>query len=252
MSGSLDFYGIDGVMDEMQNILRDKQVYTNRVANLPNFIILLDEGDGQTYITEVITDILVNNKLRDFNGLDEYLEYKPDGALPYIKWMFSDIEDNAIYGNEYKGVVSIDVSRLVNYQNEYQMEYFMTHLKIVVKSATVILYCDTNLEKKGERMIATLRKTLAKSDVISVDKKSSHDYARIIAQNIIDRGIDIQDKEGVVKILECTVARDINSVREAIDWSEKLAFGADYSIKPPLLTIKAAQKFGNTNCKEVR
>lgn len=249
MSGSLDFYGVDGVMDEMKNILRDKLVYTNRVASLPNFIILLDGGDGQTYITEVITDMLVSNKLRDFNGLDEYVEYKPEGALTYIKWMFSDIEDNAIYGNEYKGVVSIDVSRLVNYQNEYQVEYFLTHLKRVAKHATLILFCDTTLGKKGERLISTLRKTLAKVDVISVEKKSSHDYACIIAQNIIDRGIDIQDKESTVKILENTVARDINSVREAIACSEKLAFGADYSVKPPLLTIKATQKFGNN--KEV-
>ena len=236
MSGSLDFYGVDGVMDEMKNILRDKLVYTNRVASLPNFI-LLDGGDGQTYITEVITDMLVSNKLRDFNGLDEYVEYKPEGALPYIKWMFSDIEDNAIYGNEYKGVVSIDVSRLVNYQNEYQVEYFLTHLKRVAKHATLILFCDTTLGEKGERLISTLRKTLAKVDVISVEKKSSRDYACIIAQNIIDRGI------------ENTVARDINSVREAIACSEKLAFGADYSVKPPLLTIKATQKFGNN--KEV-
>lgn len=93
--------------------------------------------------------MLVSNKLRDFNGLDEYVEYKPEGALSYIKWMFSDIEDNAIYGNEYKGVVSIDVSRLVNYQNEYQVEYFLTHLKRVAKHATLILFCDTTLGKRG-------------------------------------------------------------------------------------------------------
>ncbi len=38
MSGSLDFYGVDGVMDEMKNILRDKLVYT---TGSPVFLTLL-------------------------------------------------------------------------------------------------------------------------------------------------------------------------------------------------------------------
>ena len=44
-----------------------------------------------------IFKILAEYKLREFHGLDEYLEYKPDGSKASIDWMFSDIEDNAIY-----------------------------------------------------------------------------------------------------------------------------------------------------------
>jgi len=59
MSGSLDFYGVDGVMDEMKNILRDKLFHTKIGVklcsmagggvsrNLWNFFRTAPAGTGQ-------------------------------------------------------------------------------------------------------------------------------------------------------------------------------------------------------------
>lgn len=198
----------------------DKKEYVTMVTTYPSKVThksFFTDDDGDLILPDVLS--VGNYRIEEVSA--------PQG---YILNKFKTIE-----GKELESVIQ-ERWRLVTNENG-------------IKDATLILFCDTTLGKKGERLISTLRKTLAKVDVISVEKKSSRDYACIIAQNIIDRGIDIQDKESTVKILENTVARDINSVREAIACSEKLAFGADYSVKPPLLTIKATQKFGNN--KEV-
>ena len=76
----------------LSDIVRDQEAYRRGRASIPNMIIMMNPGNGQTYTTEAITDILAEYKLREFHGLDEYLEYKPDGSKASIDWMFSALD----------------------------------------------------------------------------------------------------------------------------------------------------------------
>lgn len=243
-----DLTGIKSVEKAMQNLLENKEVYMSRTASLPNFIITY-EGYGQTYITEVITDTFSDNNLRDFKAIDEHLEYIVDGSLSYIKWMFSDINDNSVYDNVYKGVVSVDVSKLVNYQNEYQMEYFENNLKKIAKGATIIVFCNTKTGKNGDRLVARMKEVLEKFIEISFDKMSPFDYANLITQDLLNRGVDIQDKDSVIEVLNNTVAKNICSVKAAIDIVDRLVFCVDYTNNPPILTLNGVKSFRD-KCKE--
>lgn len=243
--------GMDDVKSMLSDIVRDGDAYKRGKACIPNMIIMMDPGNGQTHTTEVITDILSECGLREFHGLDEYLEYKPDGSKASIDWMFSDIEDNAIYDNGYKGVVSVDVSQLASVLNQYQMRCFEENIRRVSENATVILYCSTKLGVKGEKVVNRLKEALDNVKVISPYLFTHKDYAKMIVQNILDRGIEVKDEEKIIKVLgEVVSDKDVRCAKDAIRLAEQLVFYADYTMAIPILSFGKTEDFKSEFCKE--
>lgn len=248
----ISLIGMYDVKRELEELIKYKDVYQKANVNIPHFIIMLDSGNGQTCITEAITDILANYALREFHGIDEYLEYKPDGTLTNIKWMFADMDDNAIYDNGYKGVVAIDITKMARVQNEYQMKYFEEQLAKVAETATIILFCATTLGKKGETLVRRLSNVLEKVRIIECEKYTSRDLAEIIVQNVVARGIVVTDEEKVLKVLEEIMLRnEVKVVKDAIAMVEKLVFYADYSNTIPVLDFRKTKSFKKIICEEV-
>ena len=245
--------GMDGVKALLLDIVRNQEAYRRGKASIPNMIIMMNPRNGQTYTTEAITDVLAEYKLREFHGLDEYLEYKPDGSKASVDWMFSDIEDNAIYDNRYKGVVSVDVSKLVNVLNQYQMKCFEENIRRVAECATVIIYCATDLGVKGEKLVNRLRKVLDKVKVIDCYDFTSRDYAEMIVQNVLDRGIEVKDEEKIIKVLgEVVSNKEVSRAQDAIHLAEQLVFYADYSKNIPVLSFGKTKAFKSEFCKEAQ
>lgn len=253
----MNLIGMEQVKQELSELVRLENVYRKGKARLPNFLIMLDPGDGQTYTTEAITDVLAEHRLREFHGLDEYLEYRTDGTLLNLKWIFSNIEDNAIYDNEYKGVISMDVSKMANVQNEYQMKYLEEQLARVSRAATVILYCAADLGKKGESLVRRLCAAVENVKVIEHVGYSSRELAEMTVRNIQKRGIEVCDKDRTVKVLSGIVEhREVKTAKEAIALAEELVFYADYSKPVPVLELGKTRDFVRSSryghsCKEV-
>lgn len=193
------------------------------------------------------------DKLRKFHSLDEYLEYKTDGTLPNVKWIFSDIDNNAIYDNDYKGVISIDIAGMVSVQNEYQMKYFEEHLAEVAEIATIVIYCPTLLGKKGEILIIHLCKVIGNANLIDYVEYTSGDFSEMIVQNIVERGIKVLDRDKMIKVLSDIVThKEIKRVKDAVMLAEKFVFYADYSNDVPTLDFGKAKDFKNNYCKEMK
>lgn len=248
---NIRFIGMNEIKKEMLNLIKYEDVYKKSNAKIPHFAIMLDSGNGQTYITEVVTDVLVNHELREFHGIDEYLEYKTDGTLSNLKLMFSDIDDNAIYDNAYKGVVAIDVSKIAGVQNEYQMKYLEEQLKKVSETATIVLYYATTLGKRGETLIRRLCDVIGNVRIIKHEEYTAHELAEMVVQNILERGIVVSDEDKVVKVLSEVVAQsEIKSAKAAVMMAEKLVFYADYSKPIPVLNFGEEKDFKNNFCKE--
>lgn len=243
--------GMHGIKKEIAKILACEKVYQKTNARIPHFIIMLDAGNGQTYVTEAITDVLVDHALRDFHGIDEYLEYKTDGTLANIKWIFSDIDDNAIYDNEYKGVVAMDISKMAGVQNEYQMKYFEEKLVKVAETATIILYCATTLGRRGETLIRRVSNSMKDVRMIEPEAYTAYDLAEMILQNILERGILVADEEKMVKLLEEFVQQSgIKTAKNAVAIAERLVFYADYSKAVPVLSLGETGNFKKNFCME--
>lgn len=244
--------GMESIKAEMEKLIKNINAYKKGGARIPNYIINLDAGNGQTLATEIITDILVDNKLREFHGLDEYLEYKPDGSMADIKLMFADIEDNAVYDNGYKGVVSIDVTKLVNVQNGYEMKYFEEHIKKVSETATIIIYCSSILGIKGTKLKERISNIIGNVREINVSEYTSENFANMVIQNITERGISISEANKVVKVLSEVISKnEVKSAKEAVELAEKLVFYADYSGLKPILNFGKANDFKKNYSKEI-
>lgn len=243
--------GMNAVKSILSEIVKKGDAYKRGKACIPSLIIMMNPGNGQTYITEAITDILSEFELREFHGLDEYLEYKPDGSKESIDWMFSDIEDNAIYDNEYKGVVSVDISQLTGVINQYQVRYFEENIRRVSENATVILYCSTKLGVKGDKLVNRLKEALNNVKVIEPYMFTPKDYAEMIVQNILERGIEVKDEEKIIKVLgEAVSEKDVKCAKDAIRLAEQLVFYADYTMAVPKLSFEKTEDFKSEFCKE--
>lgn len=243
--------GMTDVKTEMNTLLANASAYIKGGAQIPNFFISMESGNGQTFTTETITDLLVSNKLREFHGLDEFLEYKTDGTLPNIKWIFADIEDNAVYDTGYKGVVAIDVTKLAGNQNGYEMKYFEEHLESVSENATIILFCSKSAGLKGEKIKDRLCKLIGNVKVIEEYQYTSNDYAEMVVQNIEDRGIEVSNVDKVVKVLSEVISdKEVCNAKSAVALAEQLVFYADYSRIIPVLDFGEAKKFKNSFLKE--
>ena len=247
--------GMTDVKMKMNKLVEEDADACKRArGRVPDFFITMDAGNGQTFVTEAITDVLASHRLREFHGLDEFLEYRTDGTLSNIKWIFADIDDNAVYDIGYKGVVAIDVTKLANNQNGYEMKYFEEHLAIVSQTATIILFCSKSAGLKGDKLRNRLCDVIGKDKMQVIDeyKYSSNDYARMIVQNIEERGIEVSNVEKVIKVLSEVIRdKEVINAKSAVALAEQLVFFADYSRVIPVLDFGEAKKFKNSFCKEV-
>ena len=241
--------GMYDIKSEMEKLVGNANAYRKGGAKIPHFIINLDAGNGQTFVTEEITDVLVNHKLREFHGLDEYLEYKPDGSLGNLKWMFADIADNAVYDNKYKGVISIDITNFAGNQNGYEMKYFEENLEKIAETATIILYCSTNMGIKGEKLKDRLGKVIGNVKKMEAYEYTSEDFANMVIQNITERGVEILDEKKVAKVLgEVITVKEVKTAKAAVALAEKILFYVDYSKMIPTLSFGKANDFKTNYC----
>ncbi len=236
--------GLDGVKREMDRITAQAEAYRKGGAKVPNIVVNISKENGQSYVADYITSVLYEHRLRKFCGLDMILEYRLDGTLKNVKQVFEDIASNAVYTNEYEGVVAIDVSALSEYVNESQVDFLVNHIAEVAQSATVIIYYNEDLGKRMEIVKDRICKALGNFIAIHVEPYSVREYSEIAVQSIKERGIDIESEEELETIL-CYVVGDkhVSNVKEAVAVAEDLAFCTDYSGFIPKINIDKVNKF---------
>lgn len=236
--------GLDGVKKEMDRIIAQAKAYRKGGAKVPNIVVNISKENGQSYVADYITSVLHEHRLRKFCGLDMILEYRLDGTLKNVKQVFEDISSNAVYTNEYEGVVAIDISALSEYVNESQVDFFVNHIVEVAQSATVIIYYNEALGKRMKIVKDRICKALGNYIAIHVEPYSVREYSEIAMQSIKERGIDIESEEELETIL-CHVVDDkhVSNAKEAVAVAENLAFCADYSGFIPKIDIDKVNKF---------
>mgnify|MGYP001056720999 CR=1 FL=1 len=230
--------GLEGLKTTMSEIVSKADAYRKGGAQVPHVVMNLTHDNGQSIVADYITSVLYENSLRKFCGLDILLEYRVDGSLRQI---FEDIASNAVYTNEYEGVVAVDISALSEFINEFQVDYFVEHIGYVAQNATVIIYYDVSL---GKRM--QIIKERVVNDV-HVTPYSQKEYSEIVVQNILDRGIEVDTGDDLENIL-CRVVDTyhVTSAKQAVAVAEDLVFYADYSSFTPRIDSKmVSEHFDN-------
>lgn len=241
--------GLEKLREVMFQIAKNFNVYKKGMAPVPNLVMNLTRNNGQSFVADYIASVLYENKLRDFCGLDTLLEYKVDGSLKQMKRIFEDISSNAVYTNEYKGVVAIDVTALSGFTDESQVDYFMEHIKMVALNATVIIFYDDSLGKRMTVVKEKIIEAVGNCVDISLSPYSQKDYTEIILENLEGRGIEIDECDDFENAL-CRIVdeRLISTAKQAVGIVDELMFCVDYSGLRPKISLEIIKKtFINEN-----
>lgn len=239
--------GLEGLKTTMSEIVSKADAYRKGGAQVPHVVMNLTHDNGQSIVADYITSVLYENNLRKFCGLDILLEYRVDGSLRQMKQIFEDIASNAVYTNEYEGVVAVDISALSEFINEFQVDYFVEHIGFVAQNATVIIYYDASLGKRMQIIKDRVVNAIGNCIDVPVTPYSQKEYSEIVVQNILDRGIDVDTGDDLENIL-CRVVDTyhVTSAKQAVAVAEDLVFCADYSSFTPRIDSKmVSEHFGN-------
>lgn len=239
--------GLNELKDQMAAIVSKADAYRKGGARVPHVVMNLTHDNGQSMVADYITSVLYENDLRKFCGLDILLEYRLDGSLRQMKQVFEDVTCNAVYANEYEGVVAIDISALSEFINEFQVDYFVERIGMVSQNATVIIYYDSSLGKRMDLIKERVVDAIGNHIDVSVDPYSQKEYSEIVVQNIRERGIEVDLEEEFEKILCSVVAKyDVSNAKQAVAVVEALAFCVDYtSFVPKINTKMLSEHLGN-------
>lgn len=239
--------GLDGLKNQMAEIVSKADAYKKGGARVPHVVMNLTHDNGQSIVADYITSVLYENELRKFGGLDILLEYRLDGSLSQMKQVFEDIESNAVYTNEYEGVVAIDISALSEFINEFQVDYFVERTSAIAQNATVIIYYDASLGKRMQLIKDRVVHAIGNCIDVSVLPYSQKEYSEIVVQNIRERGIEVEWEEELESIL-CSVVDKyhVSNAKQAVAVAEDLVFCVDYSdFIPKINTKMVSEHFGN-------
>ncbi len=107
-----------------------------------NGLINIGDRKIQDEFLEEYTDYLFKHNIRPFHSLDRFLLLKPDGSISDLQHIFGYIDSASVYDNYFEGVLSIDVTELLNPCNEFAAQYFCEHISDPKyrDHATIILF----------------------------------------------------------------------------------------------------------------
>ncbi len=239
--------GLEDLKNQMSEIVRKADAYKKGGAQVPHVVMNLTHDNGQSIVADYIATVLYENDLRKFCGLDILLEYRLDGSLRQMKQVFEDIASNAVYTNEYEGVIAVDISSLSEFINECQVDYFVEHIGIVSQNATVVLYYDESLGKRMQLIKERVVRAIGNHIDVIVSPYSQKEYSEIIVQNIRERGIEVESEEELETII-CDVfdRYHVTNAKQAVAVAEDLVFCVDYSSFTPKIDTKmVSEHLGN-------
>lgn len=229
----------------LKAVTDNAEAYRRGAIKPPNFIMNISRGNSQSIVAEYITSTLSDYQIRKFYGLDNLLEYKLDGSLNQLKYIFENqIISRAVYSNTFVGVIAFDISALAEHAYEYQADYFMDQISLVSQEATLIIYYDDQLGKPIEQIIQRIIESVRNCIDIRVKPYTTKEYSNIVVENIRERDIEIVYGKEMENLL-CKIIdlNHISTAKQAISVADKLVLIADYSNRVPRIDMKIVNKY---------
>ena len=236
--------GVNEVKKEVSNVTDKADIYRRGGVKPPHMIIFLAPGNGQTVVTDYVTDEFYEHKVRNFRSLSLSLEYRPDGSYAQAKEVIEDIYANADYTNAYEGIVAVDVSGFSDYMNEAHTAEFFEELGIVSMRATVIVFIDPGVKRAGnlrEKAEAALETGI----VIDVSPYTYQDFGDMVVENIKRKGVCLDDEKVQIELIRkgVEVICDINTAKDTVKIADKMISYADFTERVPFLGVEGIKSF---------
>lgn len=241
-------YGLNGLVSAIEKICSESEIY-RRCGIAPNhFLINLDPGNGQTTVANYVADVFKANGIRRFGGLDMVLEYRLDGTMEQMKRVFSDIDSNAVYTNDFEGVIAIDINELASHLNETQVTFFLKNLPRIGAHSTLILFISSKSNSNRNALAKKVCETLSDIEIIYVTPYEEKDLVEITKKMIEDAGVSMKKNAALDAVIAGALRKaGVTTVCEAAKVAKSLIKKADFSMFRPRLTATLISNSMTTN-----
>ena len=198
--------GFDELKKECENLCKIRQIYARGMAKLPHWVIPLECGNGQTSCVAYMADIFRRNHLKTFSNMDEYLEYHLDGTLKNMKFVFEDIEAQAVYTNAFDGLVAMDLSAFETQGNKDNIDYFMKRMAQIADTATFIFFVPFEVTGNLGLLIRKLQMKFLDLRILPPMTYTTQEIAQMIITRLSGCGIVLENSEDMSPLL-CHLAK---------------------------------------------
>ena len=225
--------GLTSLCEEVERVCQEAEAYRHG-ARLRHLIIQMDRGNGRTTFLEYLTDMFKKHKILDFTcSREDYLELELDASSPSeVTNMFSEIEDAAVYANEYSNVVGIDVSDMARHIGTLQYRIFIAGVKKLCKTAFVVFYISSSPTGDEKKLVEGIITAVGIDRVkrMKAEPYSGEEICELIEKMLTEHDILIRDDTRVMDALKnLAFIASLRTVQDAEDMTDVLIHAADYS-----------------------
>lgn len=231
---------------EIENTCAKAQVY-RRCGLRPRHLILpLDPGCGRTTFVEYMVRRYKDAGVLDFTGgLDDFIEIVFDGTLPQLRQAFAQIDAAAVYTNEYRNIISMELSSLACHLGEIQCTEFLKNCRRVSEHACVVFFVQSTPSRNEEKLLQRLTETVDNIRRLTVEPYTKEDLCDLIGKTLTEHGLEIRHVPLFRPVLlEILHQASVANVQQALSLAETLVEFADFSGFVPFVdenSLKAMQ-----------
>lgn len=235
--------GLKTLCEEIENTCSKADLYKRCNLRPKHWIVPLDSGSGRTTLLEYMTDRYKAAGVLDFMcGLDDYLEITLDGTLQQLKQAFAAIDSAAVYTNEYRNIIGVDISGIAAHLGEVQLTEFLNNCKQVCEHACVVFFVHTNPSRNEEKLLEKLCETIDTIKRFTVEPYTQDDLCALIVKTIEEHGVEIRNASAFRAVLSDMVSEfDMSGVKDAVSVAKALIPFADFSGFTPTLDENTLQ-----------
>lgn len=235
--------GLDEMVERVQEICSKSNIYRHCNIKTGHYIVSLDAGNGQTTLTDYISDAFYENKIRHFGGLDLFLEYKLDGTMAQLQQVFQDISDHAVYMNEFAGVISMDITGLASHINEAQVEVFLSGIGKLQRNATMIFYIPSCMNRNILQLVRKIYGVMDEIEMVQISPYTIWQMVEIVKEEIEEMGVELENtKEVDEAIFQSIEKNEVLTAKEAVRLAGKMVREAEVLQFIPVLTAEGIKK----------
>lgn len=230
--------GLAPLVSRVEQICANAALYrSTELVKPPHFLLCLDEGNGRSTAAAYIARAFAAYEVRTFGGLDRLLEYRlDDGTMADVKQMLADIQANAVFTNDFEGVVAIDPAGLSRHLNEAQTKLFLEQLPVLGRHATLALFAPSEPDRNTAQLLDKLRAALPDLEAIELPAYSGQELAEITRRILEDGGVEPENSEALDEaLLDAVRLKNARTARDAKQLAAALAQQAEIQDGRPIL-----------------
>lgn len=242
--------GMKHVEAFLKELHKKVEIHRRCEVKPPHFLVYLDAGNGQTTLSEYITDMFVEGKLRHFGSIDAYLEYKLNGSMEQLNEIYTDINKRyAVYMDKYNGVVAIDMKALSTKHNEPQIPFFLNMIQDMKDSATFILYMPTDPNRTLNLLADDLKKDVENLITVYVPTYTIKELVEIVVRTIENKGVLVRGEKTFRIIERMLNESEIINAKDAAALGERFVSYAEF--RNGYLVLELEKNFDDKAAKKV-